>query len=44
MDTLDAASVSPVRTGQTGRDGGNRQSLWAPKGPRGERAAAPFLL
>ena len=38
MDILDRASVSPVRTGQTGADGAGRKSLRAPKGPRGEQA------
>jgi len=37
MERLDAAPVSPVRSGQTGTSG-NRKSLRAPLGPRGERA------
>ena len=37
MERLDAAPVSPVRTGQTGTSG-NRKLLRAPRGPWGERA------
>ena len=43
MDTLTAAPVTPIRTGQTAQREYGRHELRAPKRPRGERAQRRYF-